>query len=136
MAMEDCCEEAFEAQHLLRSGTKDLPRMTKVLENEKVFLLVTESTVRRYQRNLVDDIEPAVGELIAKAEQGLSALEKREASLQAKLDNPQRARAPTATTAVQKSDARRLNLMMKQRERLDEQVRALEEEIMELERKS
>ncbi|TEB32210.1 hypothetical protein FA13DRAFT_1791037 [Coprinellus micaceus] len=136
-AMEDCCEEAYEAQLLLRNGTKDLPRMTKVLENEKVFLLVTESTVRRYQSALIDEIEPNVSALISKAEQGLSTLEKKESSLQSKIENAQsRARAPTVTTAVQKSDARRLNLMVKQRERLEQQVRAMEEEILELERKA
>lgn len=52
LAMEDCCEEvtpiswsigvgphdkqAYEAQQLLRNGTFDLPRMTKVLQNQKV----------------------------------------------------------------------------------------------------
>ncbi|KAJ3533449.1 hypothetical protein NMY22_g7326 [Coprinellus aureogranulatus] len=133
MAMEDCCEEAYEAQLLLRNGTKDLPRMTKVLENERVFLLVTESTVRKYQSALVDEIEPSVSALIQKAEEGLRSLQKKEASLQSKIENVQnRAKAPKATTAVQKSDARRLNLMVKQRERLEDQVRALEEEIMEL----
>jgi hypothetical protein len=28
--------QAREAQQLLRSGTKDLPRMTKILESERV----------------------------------------------------------------------------------------------------
>ena len=52
IAMEDCCEEvrsreslniplidliqAHEAQQLLRNGTFDLPRMTKVLESQRV----------------------------------------------------------------------------------------------------
>ena len=52
MAMEDCCEEVctlvpslgkifkayqgYEAQVLLSNGTRDLPRMTKILQNERV----------------------------------------------------------------------------------------------------
>lgn len=58
MAMEDCCEEvrtrflcrlrcphlkaykAYEAQELLRNGTRDLPRMKKILENQRVRYLV------------------------------------------------------------------------------------------------
>ena len=53
LAMEDCCEEvllllllvsfkseivsqAYEAQVLLRTGTQDLPRMSKILGNEPV----------------------------------------------------------------------------------------------------
>jgi len=28
--------QAFEAQVLLRNGTQDLPRMTKILQNERV----------------------------------------------------------------------------------------------------
>jgi hypothetical protein len=57
--MEDCCEEArrptlflskngklilfffkyfqaYEAQHILRNGTYELPRMTRVLDNHRV----------------------------------------------------------------------------------------------------
>ena len=36
MAMEDCCDEAHEAQEILREGTRDLPRITRVLANERV----------------------------------------------------------------------------------------------------
>ena len=48
-------------------------------------MLVTESTVRRYQSALIDEIEPNVSALISKAEQGLSALEKKESGLQSKV---------------------------------------------------
>lgn len=46
---------------------------------------MTESTVRRYQSALIDEIEPNVSALISKAEQGLSTLEKKESSLQSKV---------------------------------------------------
>ncbi|KAG2013045.1 hypothetical protein CC2G_009983 [Coprinopsis cinerea AmutBmut pab1-1] len=133
-AMEDCCEETFEAQHLLRNGTRDFPRMTKVLQSERVFELTTEGTVKKYQRGLVDDIEPTVSELLSRAEQGLASLEKKEATLQSRLDNGPGNVKPTAgITAAQKSEARRLFLLSKQRERLEQQTRALEEEVMLLE---
>ncbi|PPQ71364.1 hypothetical protein CVT24_011750 [Panaeolus cyanescens] len=88
MAMEDCCEEAYEAQVLLRNGTRDLPRMTKILENERVFLLVNEDTIKHYKSALAEEIEPAISELIQRAEQGLSSLEKREQVLQTKVTIP------------------------------------------------
>ena len=94
-------------QHLLRNGTKDLPRMNKILANErvglssfkvtfreliricvcrrKVFLLVDEGTIKRYKSELADEIEPAIAELIERAEQGLAAMLKKEAALQIKV---------------------------------------------------
>jgi len=130
MAMEDCCEEAFEAQQLLRNGTHDLPRMTKILESQRVFLLIDEGTVKRYKAELVDEIEPAVNELIERAEQGLKTLEKKESALQTKVEA---ARAKPRSTAgilgPQKLEVRRLQMLTKQRERLEDEVRALESEI-------
>ncbi|TFK24723.1 hypothetical protein FA15DRAFT_669294 [Coprinopsis marcescibilis] len=134
VAMEDCCEEAFEAQHLLRNGTRDFPRMAKVMQSERVFMLTTEGIVKKYKRGLVDDIEPTVAELISRSEQGLAALQKKEAALRSKLEKGNtNSKATTGMTAAQKSEARRLNLLTKQRERLEEQVRGLEEEVMQLE---
>ncbi|KAF9450154.1 hypothetical protein P691DRAFT_758422 [Macrolepiota fuliginosa MF-IS2] len=83
-AMEDCCEEAYEAQQLLRNGTRDLPRMTKILDRERVFLLVNEGTIKKYKSDLADEVEPAINEFIERAEQGLAALEKKEAMLKTK----------------------------------------------------
>lgn len=51
----------------------------------QVFLLVNESTVKRYKSGLADEIEPAITQLIERAEQGLASLEKKEMSLQAKV---------------------------------------------------
>uniref|UniRef100_A0A8H7Y052 DASH complex subunit SPC19 n=1 Tax=Psilocybe cubensis TaxID=181762 RepID=A0A8H7Y052_PSICU len=131
MAMEDCCEEAYEAQVLLRNGTEDLARMSKVLENERVFLLVNESTIKRYKRGLADEIEPAITELIERAEQGLNALEKKAQTLQDKIDSAKMIpRNATGTSAVQKLEARRLQTLTKQREKLEAEVRALEEEVL------
>ena len=99
-------EQLYEAQALLRNGTRDLPRMTKILQNEsvsfpniveifpfiqtrlitfQVFLLVNEDIVKKYKSNLADEIEPAISELIQRAEQGLTRLEKKEQFLEAKV---------------------------------------------------
>ena len=78
--------------------------MTKVLESERVrpsygrsleysidvralqvFLLVGESTVRRYKADLTDEIEPQINELLSRAEKGLQVLLKKESVLQAKV---------------------------------------------------
>ncbi|KAF8076785.1 Spc19-domain-containing protein [Lyophyllum atratum] len=129
MAMEDCCEEAFEAQQLLRNGSRDLPRMTKILDSQRVFLLIDEGTVKRYKADLVDEIEPSVNELIERAEQGLKALYRKESVLQTKVES---ARAKPRSTAgilgPQKLEVRRLQMLTKQRERLEDELRALESE--------
>jgi DASH complex subunit SPC19 len=135
LAMEDCCEEAYEAQILLRTGTQDLPRMSKILGNEAVFLLVNEATVKRYKSDLADEIEPVIAELIERAQQGLSALEKKEHSLQSKVAQL-KPRNTAGAGPAHKHEARRLQNLTKQRERLEADVRAAEEEILDLERKN
>ncbi|KAH6914614.1 Spc19-domain-containing protein [Coprinopsis sp. MPI-PUGE-AT-0042] len=137
MAMEDCCEETFEAQHLLRNGTKDFPRMSKVIQSERVFLLVTEGLVKKHQRGLADEMETTVSELITRAEQGLAALQKKEANLQSKLDSGAVTTKPAGgMNTAQKSEARKVKLLTVQRESLEKQVQALEEEVMLLEAKA
>jgi len=75
--------------------------MTKVLANQKVpflspfivssahcvqvFLLIDESTVRRYKADLADEIEPQINELIERAEKGLKALSRKQALIQSKV---------------------------------------------------
>ncbi|KIJ20516.1 hypothetical protein PAXINDRAFT_67184 [Paxillus involutus ATCC 200175] len=88
LAMEDCCEEAHEAQQLLRNGTFDLPRMSKVLESQKVFLLINEGTVRKYKADLADEIEPQINELLERAEKGLKAFTRKESLIQSKVGVP------------------------------------------------
>jgi len=102
--IEAIIPQLYEAQVLLRNGTQDLPRMTRVLQNERVsrycpmwsltvhsythrqvFLLVNEETVKRFKTNLADEIEPAISELIERAEQGLVTLEKKQQLLETKV---------------------------------------------------
>ncbi|KAJ7647611.1 Spc19-domain-containing protein [Roridomyces roridus] len=136
--MEDCCEEAYEAQMLLHDGTHDLPRMNKVLESQRVYLLVGDETVRKYKAELTDEIEPAINELIELAEQGLKSLHKKAAVLQNKVDTAQsRTSRPAAgAPASQKMEARRLQLLTKQREALEYEVQGLEAEVLAMENSS
>ncbi|KZP07327.1 hypothetical protein FIBSPDRAFT_804065, partial [Athelia psychrophila] len=127
MAMEDCCEEAHEAQQLLRNGTFDLPRMTKVLSSQKVFLLIDEGTVNQYQADLTDEIEPQINELLERADKGLKAMNRKEGLMQTKVDaaevaQSRPARAASGTWASNKLDARRLQMLATQRERLEEEM--------------
>ncbi|KAJ7782791.1 Spc19-domain-containing protein [Mycena metata] len=135
--MEDCCEKAYDAQTVLRDGTNDLPRMSHILENQRIFLLVGDDTVRRYKAELTDEIEPAINELIELAEQGLKSMQKKEAVLQTKVDTAQArtARPTVGAPASQKAEARRLQLLTKQREALEIEVQALETEVNAMERK-
>ncbi|KAF9236210.1 Spc19-domain-containing protein [Melanogaster broomeanus] len=134
LAMEDCCEEAHEAQQLLRNGTFDLPRMNKVLESQKVFLLIDEGTVRKYKADLANEIEPQINELIERAESGLKAFRRKEGLIQSKVSvsrHTVQSRAATAPTA-NKREERRVQMLLKQRQRLEEEVRVLESEILAL----
>jgi len=138
LAMEDCCEEASEAQKVVREGTYDLPRITKVLQNERIFLLTKEATVRRYKADLTDEIEPQINELISRAEKGLQILLKRESMLQAKVEasmskRPSSRAAVTINTAgMSKLDIRKIQMLSRQREKLEDDAAALHREIDEL----
>jgi hypothetical protein len=46
---------------------------------------VNEGTIKKYKSGLADEIEPAISELIERAEQGLASLERKEALLQTKV---------------------------------------------------
>ncbi|KAF7315189.1 hypothetical protein MIND_00033300 [Mycena indigotica] len=146
--MEDCCEEvwhsallddrlqpvaqAYEAEALLYSGCRDLHRMNKVLQVKRLFLLLREDTVHQYKTQLADEVEPPINELIELAEQGLKALQKKEAVLKTKADTMQsrttRHTAPNAP-AAQKLEARRLQQLTRQREALELEIEALEAEL-------
>ncbi|PBK67027.1 hypothetical protein ARMSODRAFT_889759 [Armillaria solidipes] len=128
--MEDCCEEAYEAQLLLRNGTYDYPRMANVLRNDRVFLLVGESTVKKYKSDLIEEVEPAIHELIDRAEQGLKSLQRKQAQLQAKVVAKTAPSRPTSgAMAQQKLEQRRLHMLTKQREQLEEECASLEAEV-------
>ncbi|EPQ51848.1 hypothetical protein GLOTRDRAFT_16839, partial [Gloeophyllum trabeum ATCC 11539] len=132
-AMESCAEQVTDAQQLLRNGTYDLPRMNRVLENQKVFLLVDDGTVRKYKADLAEEIEPQINELISRAEKGLKALRKKQSTLQAQTAQSRpssRARpAVGTTTAADKLQNRRLQMLVQQRERLEKEMALLQQDV-------
>ena len=116
----------------------------------QVFLLVDESTVKRYKGDLAEEVEPQITELLNRAEQGLEILMKKETQLKTKVSQeniytlfsivtnsrPQldsaklRPPRPTGgTTAAQKLETRRHQMAVKQRERLEEERKALKAEV-------
>ncbi|OCH94288.1 hypothetical protein OBBRIDRAFT_770006 [Obba rivulosa] len=135
LAMEDCCDTAHDAQAVLRQGTADLPRMTKVLGSERVYLLVDEGTVRRYKADLTDEIEPQINELITRAQKGLQILAKKRAMLQAKVEAVESKPPPRTvnTTGMSKVEARRVQMLARERERVEKELAALQAEVDDLE---
>ncbi|KAH8834550.1 Spc19-domain-containing protein [Flagelloscypha sp. PMI_526] len=133
-ALEDCSEEAHHAQMCLRSGTQDYPRMERILESQRVFLLVGEATVDKYKSELAEEIEPAVSELLLRAENAAQALLKKESQLESRLDNARSrpARPATGTSAAHKLETRRVQTLIRQREQLESQLEDLERELEEL----
>ncbi|THU77916.1 hypothetical protein K435DRAFT_973740 [Dendrothele bispora CBS 962.96] len=134
--LEDCCEEAHEIQQLVRNGTRDFQRTTRVLQSERVFELVNETTIKTYQSQLTEHVEPAVSDLMERAEAGLKVLQKKESQLQAKVEAAQaRPLRPTSgtTMAAQKLEQRRLHMLTKQREQLESELEALQDEVADLE---
>ncbi|EJU06192.1 hypothetical protein DACRYDRAFT_112942, partial [Dacryopinax primogenitus] len=114
-----------------KDGTGDLPRLTKVLENNRLFVLINEDVLRKYKAQLVEEIEPQVSELISKAEKSLGVLERREAQLQKKVEAQQNegSTKPAIPVAANKGEERRLKLMAARRDRLMKELKALEEEV-------
>ncbi|KZT22284.1 hypothetical protein NEOLEDRAFT_1138189 [Neolentinus lepideus HHB14362 ss-1] len=132
-AMESCCEQAADSQQLLRNGTCDLPRMNKVLDSQKVFLLVDNATVRRYKADLAEEIEPEINELISRAQKGVKALSQRQSALQTRAEAAQARQASRPvvgpTAAADKLQNRRLQIMVKQRERLEKELAMLQQDV-------
>ncbi|KAI5828472.1 Spc19-domain-containing protein [Schizophyllum commune] len=125
--LEDSCEELHAAQEYLRQGTEDMPRMQKVLASTRVFHLIDEGTVKRYKKDVADELEPALNELLERAERALSDLLRSVTVLQAKVEEAQ-SKPPVAASAGQKLEARRLQVLKKQRERLEQELHNLESE--------
>jgi DASH complex subunit SPC19 len=69
---------------ILDQGVSDFPRLCKVLQTQQHFELLPEPTVREAQQSLVDEIVPAVNQLLSIAENHVNQLARREESLKAR----------------------------------------------------
>ncbi|TDL24012.1 hypothetical protein BD410DRAFT_827452 [Rickenella mellea] len=131
--LNDVCAETHDTQQFLREGTYDLPRLARVLENQRVFLLVNESTVRKYKADLTEEIEPQILELIDRAKKGLKTLERREQALKTKAENAPSSGAVARASTATKLEERRLQMLKSQRLRLEKEFSVLQAEVTSLE---
>ena len=112
-------------------------------------MLIDEATVRRYRADLTDEIEPQIGELISRATKGLEILQRRESALKSKvkdiscegsslmvrflqvetLQAKPLPRSTINTTGMNKLEARRLHMLVKERERAEQELAALQAEV-------
>lgn len=147
--LDDICIETYDSQQLLRNGTFDLPRMSNILCSQRIFLFVKESTVRQYKSELAEEIEPQILEFLERARKGVKALERRQHALQSKVtsalfkfiyyaeilnsctkvDQMPTLQAAKNVSTSSKLEEKRHNLLVKQRQRLEEDLRKLQTEL-------
>lgn len=130
---------------ILDEGVSDFPRLCKVLQTQQHFELLAEPTLREAQQSLVDEIVPAIHQLVSTAERHIDQLARKEESLKARsellkgrLNNnrrdssfggsvpPSRTAEPTSSTAL--SDAKPLEMkrLQQKKERLQYAIERLE----------
>ena len=71
---------------ILDEGVSDFPRLCKVLQTQQHFELLPEPTLREAQKTLVDEITPAIGQLLSTAESCVDQLARKEEGLQARCE--------------------------------------------------
>lgn len=69
---------------ILDEGVNDFPRLCKVLQTQKHFELLPEPDLREAQQSLVDEIAPAISQLLSTAETYVNQLARKEESLRAR----------------------------------------------------
>ncbi|KIY70376.1 hypothetical protein CYLTODRAFT_187231, partial [Cylindrobasidium torrendii FP15055 ss-10] len=129
-ALEGCCDAALDCEAITRDGTNGYSRMTKILSNDRVFILTSEGTVKRFKHELAESIDPTVNELIERAVAGLEVLRKRNTQLKAR-DEALKivpARPTAGTTAQQRLEHGKLHALMKQKLKLEAELAALQAE--------
>ena len=71
---------------ILDEGVSDFPRLCKVLQTQQHFELLPEPTLREAQKTLVDEITPAIGQLLSTAESCVDQLARKEEGLKARCE--------------------------------------------------
>ena len=71
---------------ILDEGVSDFPRLCKVLTTQQHFELVPETELREAQQSLVDEIAPAIKQLLQTAETYVGQLGRKEESLKARFE--------------------------------------------------
>jgi len=126
--LEDCATHLHTAENHLYHGVFDFPRLSKVLESERMSLMVSESTMRLFKNQISDDIEPQIIELMRRGEKAIKLLERRESTVKTKLDalKSRAADLSHGQSTAAKLEAKRLSQLKKQRSHAETQLRTLE----------
>ncbi|KAF8592667.1 hypothetical protein K439DRAFT_1400653 [Ramaria rubella] len=127
-AAQESCDKIYDVQCSLRNGVADLPRMSGVLHNERMFALVNESHAAMYQAQLAEEVEPQITELTERAKKGIKQLERKESILTSKLEAA-RSRASSRASTAPSAVTKKLNMLVSQREALEKELLSLTEEV-------
>jgi DASH complex subunit SPC19 len=71
---------------ILDEGVSDFPRLCRVLSTQQHFELLPEPQLREAQQSLVDEIAPAINQLLSTAENFVNQLGRKEESLKARYE--------------------------------------------------
>lgn len=92
---------------ILDEGVSDFSRLCKVLQTQQHFELLPEPTLREAQQSLVDEIVPAINQLLSSAENYIGQLGRKEENLKARSEllegrlNSNRRRTSSFASAAQ-----------------------------------
>lgn len=130
---------------ILDEGVSDFPRLCKVLQIQQHFELLAEPTLREAQQSLVDEIVPAIHQLVSTAERHIDQLARKEESLKARSEllkgrlntsgrnssfggGVQPSRPTESTSSTTLSDAKLLEMkrLQQKKERLQYAIERLE----------
>lgn len=117
--------ESFETE------TQEISRLSRILQNNRVFTLVPEKRVKAYAAQQYEDIEPQITELLDLAEKSIKLLERKEKTLKLKVESMQKSGPETSIEA--RNDVRKAKMLIKQRELLERELISLEKECAALE---
>ena len=71
---------------ILDEGVNDFPRLCKVLQTQQHFVLLPEPVLRDAQQSLLEEITPAITQLLSTAEAHIEQMARREQSLRARYE--------------------------------------------------
>ncbi|KAJ9609168.1 DASH complex subunit spc19 [Cladophialophora chaetospira] len=69
---------------ILDEGVADFPRLCKVLQTQQHFELLPEPSLREAQQSLVDEIVPAINQLLSTTDNYINQLDRKEENLKAR----------------------------------------------------
>ncbi|CAE6438351.1 unnamed protein product [Rhizoctonia solani] len=106
-------------------GIHDLDRMMRIIENQRLFVLIDEPQLKAAQNQLEDEIGPQLNTLLERAEKAIeiSAIKSSQAAAVAK----------ASAAASKRGDARRLQILQARREKAERELDEVEAEMRKME---